>query len=419
MAYITKPMALDETLQDVVTAIQGITQGGMIVATNNVGSSTQPVYINGGVPTASDQAFIVTGKIFFVDGATGSDSNDGSQAHPFATIQKAVNSCGTIENNPASRNWSSPGDRIYINTASTYAPFRVIGKRIDFNAIDSSAGALKISTSSATLFGAIDIAWGSYVVFNCAVDVTYTNTSRGAISINDCYCRFTQAVTVVSSGVGIGVSMRGHLFADGQTITVTAGTGGTRAALHANDGSDVSFYQSPLVINGGEYGVLVENSRANLTDITIASAVSKGLAVTNGILFYRAATNNSTTKKTINRQGIINGKSIITTGTPTVNSTYVTSVSARWLKSGNMVELRINELTTTAGIAWKSLLSGLPIPLQGTGVNNVCFETPVSRSGASVGVAAGRITNSGELMITETPSALTNVDISLSYLTND
>lgn len=109
----------------------------------------------------------------------------------------------------------------------------------------------------------------------------------------------------------------------------------------------------------------------------------------------------------------------ITTGTPTVNSTYVTSVTARWLKSGNVVELRINALTTTSGIAWKTLLSDLPIPVQGIGMNNVYFETPVSHNGASVGVAAGRITNSGQLMITETPSALTNVDISLSYMTND
>lgn len=54
MSQITKPIALDETLQDVVTAIQGITQGGMIVSTGNVGSATQPVYINGGVPTAGD-----------------------------------------------------------------------------------------------------------------------------------------------------------------------------------------------------------------------------------------------------------------------------------------------------------------------------------------------------------------------------
>jgi len=52
MSQVTKPIALDETLQDVVTAIQGITQGGMIVSTGNVGSATQPVYINGGVPTA-------------------------------------------------------------------------------------------------------------------------------------------------------------------------------------------------------------------------------------------------------------------------------------------------------------------------------------------------------------------------------
>ena len=53
MSQITKPMALDETLQDVVTAIQGITQGGMIVSTGNVGSATQPVYIDGGVPKAA------------------------------------------------------------------------------------------------------------------------------------------------------------------------------------------------------------------------------------------------------------------------------------------------------------------------------------------------------------------------------
>lgn len=52
MSQVTKPIALDETLQDVVTAIQGITQGGMIVSTGTVGSATQPVYINGGVPTA-------------------------------------------------------------------------------------------------------------------------------------------------------------------------------------------------------------------------------------------------------------------------------------------------------------------------------------------------------------------------------
>lgn len=61
MSQITKPMALDETLQDVVTAIQGITQGGMIVSTGTVGSSTQPVYINGGVPTAGMNFAITTG----------------------------------------------------------------------------------------------------------------------------------------------------------------------------------------------------------------------------------------------------------------------------------------------------------------------------------------------------------------------
>ena len=53
MAYITKPIALDETLQDVASAIRGITQGGIIASTGTVGSSTQPVYINGGVPTAA------------------------------------------------------------------------------------------------------------------------------------------------------------------------------------------------------------------------------------------------------------------------------------------------------------------------------------------------------------------------------
>lgn len=61
MSQVTKPIALDETLQDVVTAIQGITQGGMIVSTGNVGSSTQPVYINGGVPTAGMDFAITTG----------------------------------------------------------------------------------------------------------------------------------------------------------------------------------------------------------------------------------------------------------------------------------------------------------------------------------------------------------------------
>ena len=61
MSQVTKPIALDETLQDVVTAIQGITQGGMIVSTGTVGSSTQPVYINGGVPTAGMNFAITTG----------------------------------------------------------------------------------------------------------------------------------------------------------------------------------------------------------------------------------------------------------------------------------------------------------------------------------------------------------------------
>jgi hypothetical protein len=61
MSQVTKPIALDETLQDVVTAIQGITQGGMIVSTGNVGSATQPVYINGGVPTPGMNFAITTG----------------------------------------------------------------------------------------------------------------------------------------------------------------------------------------------------------------------------------------------------------------------------------------------------------------------------------------------------------------------
>ena len=61
MSQVTKPIALDETLQDVVTAIQGITQGGMIVSTGNVGSATQPVYIDEGVPTAGMNFAITTG----------------------------------------------------------------------------------------------------------------------------------------------------------------------------------------------------------------------------------------------------------------------------------------------------------------------------------------------------------------------
>jgi hypothetical protein len=55
MSQVTKPIALDETLQDVADAIRDITQGGMIVSTGNVGSATQPVYINGGVPTAGNE----------------------------------------------------------------------------------------------------------------------------------------------------------------------------------------------------------------------------------------------------------------------------------------------------------------------------------------------------------------------------
>lgn len=54
MAQVTKPMALDETLQDVVTALQNITQGGHIVYSGTVGSTTQPIYLDGGVPTAGE-----------------------------------------------------------------------------------------------------------------------------------------------------------------------------------------------------------------------------------------------------------------------------------------------------------------------------------------------------------------------------
>lgn len=71
MSQITKPIALDETLQDVVSAIQGITQGGMIVSTGNVGSATQPVYINGGVPTA------MSGALGVANGGTGNTIGKG------------------------------------------------------------------------------------------------------------------------------------------------------------------------------------------------------------------------------------------------------------------------------------------------------------------------------------------------------
>jgi len=68
MSQVTKPIALDETLQDVADAIRDITQGGMIVSTGNVGSATQPVYINGGVPTAGKDFAITTGTPNNVNG---------------------------------------------------------------------------------------------------------------------------------------------------------------------------------------------------------------------------------------------------------------------------------------------------------------------------------------------------------------
>lgn len=262
MSQITKPIALDETLQDVVTAIQGITQGGMIVSTGNVGSATQPVYINGGVPTAVNYNINVLNQ---------ADS----------TIETLVT-------------------------------------QIKTKAVTLSPGAY-------SFFGS----WNSH-----------SNGYQAAVVKGEESATFWKVSGTV------------YEYAQGRVWTF------------------IDTYNPTTQAWGG---------------VKI-------------------------------RQ--ISG---ITTGTPTVNATYVTSETARarWLKSGNVVELRIQGLTTTTGIAWKTLLSGLPKPVQGIGINNVFFETPVSHDGASVGVAAGRITDQGALMITETPSALSNVDINLLYMTND
>ena len=73
--------------------------------------SPQP-HVAGGVPVAAR----ATATTIFADAGTGSDtSGDGSQAHPFGTIEKAVAAAAAFSSLPSSRSAASPPGTVVLN----------------------------------------------------------------------------------------------------------------------------------------------------------------------------------------------------------------------------------------------------------------------------------------------------------------
>ena len=232
-------------------------------------------------------------RTWYVNASTGADTNDGlSAATAFATIQKAIDSIGSEKKTTP----STGGDycQAIISVASgTYDKFVVDGKTILFQ----SDGTITISTSANI---AVLLKNGANINFNCPVVINQSGAYNSvSIRTNSC-ARFLNTLTITNSSTAITVSVVGDsLFFVNGVLTITA-TSSTAQCIYAQHSARVVIVGNNSSIDCGGTGIYAQNGSfvtlAGRT-FTIGNHTSTGLRSDGSAIYYRAITNNATTKQ--------------------------------------------------------------------------------------------------------------------------
>ena len=230
--------------------------------------------------------------IWYVNGTTGSDSNDGlSSLHPFATIQKAVDTIGALKNETPNVNASACQAVIYV-VEGEYDGFRVDGKNIFIY----SNGTITINASSGV---AIMLKNGANIVVDNPLVINQSG-AYNAISINTASClRCTKALTISNTSTAISVMcIADSSFIVNGALTVTA-TSTTGQCIYAQYNSRVSINGNSSAIDSTGTAIMCHTGSlcSIFGSLSISSNATIGLEVIGGIVIYRTITNNATTKE--------------------------------------------------------------------------------------------------------------------------
>ena len=254
------------------------------------------------------------GKTFYVDGASGSDSNSGSSSAPFKTIQKAVDMCEYLCVN-----------KVYINGNSTYGGFEVDNKIISFTLFSGSS----ISVNANAYYGAIGISLTNNAIAlidrtlsvkltgsntyaikvdnssafsstkNVTVDIDSKSASRGIYVLADSYFKAVtvNALNIGTQGYGVFCSYGGKAFAENLNCGGTSSSstiGSTGVALYYGGELTVrEVYTALDQFNQAVYIFVSGNFYSN--KIVIPNTAVTGIKMTGGILQAGTITNNATT----------------------------------------------------------------------------------------------------------------------------
>lgn len=231
-------------------------------------------------------------KTIYVNGESGSDTNDGSSAaKAFKTIQKAIDSIGPVnKSTPASPVNSCQA--ILSVASGTYARFLVENKSILIN----SDGALTISTSAGI---AVVAKYGANVVFNCPVSITESGNYNAISLMANACIRFLNTLSINNTGTATTIMCVADslLFVNG---TLTVSTNSTAQCIYAQYHGRVQINGANSAIdckgialyaqNGGEINI-------SSTAFTISSNATTGLYAAGGTIVYRSITNNAATER--------------------------------------------------------------------------------------------------------------------------
>jgi len=204
----------------------------------------------------AEETLTPQGTVYYV-APTGDDSNDGTAAHPWQTIQKAANTlmagdtvyirAGTYHERVTPQNSGSAGNVI------TYAAYPGETATIDGSGItlpDDLAGLFEISNASYVRVSGLRV-----------VNAGPYNDNDGILVINSGYITVENSSTYNTASSGIGVWGSHHVAVDGNRVEEAAGSLWQECISIA--GTDTFVARNNEVLNCHKEGICIKDGAAN------------------------------------------------------------------------------------------------------------------------------------------------------------